>query len=121
MAQQWILFTKRTGDPKLLWLECELRRRGIPCRRRGESFHAPILEVPAAKLDAAWAVLTSELDELPDDAPAFAAPPCPHCGTPRRWTNEYLPPTCGRSECQRAEHEACAARNRKPARSRRSP
>lgn len=67
----WATFTRRTDDPKLAWLEERLAERGIPSRRRGRSFHAPVLEVPEEHLDAAWALLTPEVDELPDDDPAF--------------------------------------------------
>lgn len=67
----WTTFTRRTDDPKLFWLERELELRFIPCRREGESFHAPILYVKECHLEAAWAVLTPEIDEMADDHPMF--------------------------------------------------
>jgi hypothetical protein len=62
----WTLFTKRTDDPKLAWLERRLDDAGIRHRRNGASFHAPILEVPRASLDAAWAIL-DPVDDEPDE------------------------------------------------------
>lgn len=67
----WVRFTKRTDDPKLAWLEKHLAEHGIESRRNGESWHAPILEVHDDKLEAAWDLLTPELDEIPDDDPMF--------------------------------------------------
>lgn len=68
----WVLFTKRTDDPKLGHLERLLTAHEIPHRRRGQSFHAPILEVRRADLDAAWRLL-DPIDDLPDDHPSFGA------------------------------------------------
>lgn len=62
----WVRFTRRTNDPKLAWLQAQLAQAGIPSRRNGESWHAPILEVPEDKLDAAWAIL-DPVDDIPDD------------------------------------------------------
>lgn len=67
---KWVMFTKRTNDPKLTWIEEQLDALGIKHRRKGESFHAPILEVPENKLDDAWAFL-DPVDEVPDDHPMF--------------------------------------------------
>ncbi len=66
----WALFTKRTDDPKLAWLERKLTEAGIKHRRNGSSFHAPILEVEESKLDDAWAILTP-VDNIPDDDPRW--------------------------------------------------
>lgn len=41
---------------------------------------------------------------------------CPFCGEPRKATNEHLPTTCGRSDCQRADFLANKERNRKSSR-----
>lgn len=83
--QQWVMFTKRTDDPKLAWIERRLLARGIPSRRNGESWHAPILEVPVEHETAAWALLaeridvgrgarpyTRVIDEIADDHPIFS-------------------------------------------------
>lgn len=70
---KWVRFTKRTDDPKLAWLERRLRAAGIPSRRNGYSFHAPILEVPKDKLDAAWEILRP-VDDVDDDDPMFLSP-----------------------------------------------
>lgn len=43
---------------------------GIDSRRNGESFHAPILEVPEASLDLAWEIL-DPVDDVADDDPMF--------------------------------------------------
>lgn len=75
-ALKWVRFTKRTEDPKLKWLEAELKRHGIKSRRNGESWHAPILEVKQKDLDAAWKIL-DPVDDVPDDDARF---------------REYLPP-----------------------------
>lgn len=66
----WVTFTRRTEDPKLAWLERQLDAAGIDCRRHGETFHAPILQVRALDLDRAWAILTP-VDDVPDDDPRF--------------------------------------------------
>lgn len=63
-------FTKRTNDPKLSWLENRLSEAGIEHRRNGKSFHAPILEVDASKIDEAWDILTP-VDDIPDDDKSF--------------------------------------------------
>lgn len=76
----WVRFTKRTDDPKLAWVERRLAERGIPSRRVGHSFHAPILEVPQDREVAAWALLAEPFDEadgptvddMPDDDPVFS-------------------------------------------------
>ena len=75
----WKTFCKRTNDPKLRWIEAKLTEMHIPHRRHGDSWHAPILEVPRAHLEQAEAFLlmpfdgmTNEtVDDIPDDASAF--------------------------------------------------
>ena len=72
----WVMFTKRTDDPKLADLELRLGARGIQSRRSGRSFHAPILQVRKCHEDKAWDVLTGEVDgriydDIPDDDPIF--------------------------------------------------
>jgi hypothetical protein len=67
---KWERFTKRTEDPKLAWLERQLTAAGIKHRRNGHSFHAPILEVQADKIDEAWEILTP-VDDIPDDDPRW--------------------------------------------------
>ena len=66
----WSLFTKRTNEPKLSWLEKQLDAAEIEHRRNGESFHAPILEVRYGDLEKAWAILVS-VDDVPDDDKRF--------------------------------------------------
>jgi hypothetical protein len=63
-------FTKRTEDPKLAWLECQLALKGIPSRRAGFSYHAPILQVQHRHEEAADAILR-RVDDMPDDHPRF--------------------------------------------------
>lgn len=80
-SPSWVDFTRRTNDPKLAYIERLLKERGIPFRRFGRSFHAPILQVHSNRLDEAWAVLDMPMtgpggkpttfDELPDDHPTF--------------------------------------------------
>jgi len=67
---QWVKLCRRTNDPKLSWLECQLDHEGIPNRRNGESFHAPILEVDARFEDEAGAILNS-VDDIADDDEKF--------------------------------------------------
>jgi hypothetical protein len=74
----WTLFCKRTEDPKLSFIERELGRRDIKSRRNGESFHAPILQVPEDQLDAAWELFGEDVfgdgrrfDDIEDDDPIF--------------------------------------------------
>jgi hypothetical protein len=86
----FVVFTRRTDDPKLTWLQYQLEQRGIVSRRNGYSFHAPILEVDAEKLVEAWAFLMQPfgvvlsdgafqgianlaLDDIPDEHPFFRA------------------------------------------------
>ena len=77
-SKSWTLFTKRTNDPKLSYIEYRLDELGVPHRRNGESFHAPILEVPEEYLKVAWKLLDERhgryrLDDVRDDHPKFAA------------------------------------------------
>lgn len=69
----WVMFTKRTNDPTLSWLESQLDKLGIEHRRNGESCYAPIMEVREASLSDAWAVL-DPVDELEDDLERFWNP-----------------------------------------------
>ena len=76
MDIEWTTFTRRTNDPKLAYLERLLDRMGIPHRRRGFSWHAPITEVPKNRLEEAWDVLETliggaTLDDIPDDHSMF--------------------------------------------------
>ncbi len=66
----WEMVCKRTEDPKLAWIERQLAAQGIPCRRNGHSWHAPILEVPEAYLDRFWAWF-QPYDDIDDDDPRF--------------------------------------------------
>lgn len=62
----WVIFTRRTNDPKLTWLEGQLKQAGIQSERRGASFHAPSLWVKQVDLAAAWDIL-GPVDDLADD------------------------------------------------------
>lgn len=68
---KWETFTRRTDGFKLGWLQRQLDSRDIPNRLNGYSWHAPILEVPADRWDEAWAILTPEIDEMPDNHAMF--------------------------------------------------
>lgn len=72
-ANTWVQFTKRTDDPKLTWLQLRLLEIGIESRRRGCSWHGPILEVRQRDLARAWEILTP-IDNMRDDAPHFHTP-----------------------------------------------
>lgn len=69
----WAIFTKRTNSPKLDWLERRLDEAGILHERGGDSFHAPLLYVEAARLQAAFHIL-SPVDDIEDDDPMFLEP-----------------------------------------------
>ena len=58
---------RRTNEPKLSFIERELDRKNIDHRRKGETWHAPILQVDASKFDAAWDILTPIDDDDDDD------------------------------------------------------
>lgn len=78
---EWVCLCKRTDDPKLAWIERTLAQRGIPSRRNGFSFHAPILEVPVTHEEEAWNLMLSpargslRVDDLDDDDPMFTEEP----------------------------------------------
>ena len=57
----WVTLTRRTNDPKLKVIEACLDELGISYRRRGESFHAPILEVMEKNADSAQRLLNAPL------------------------------------------------------------
>ncbi len=50
-----------------------LARARIPCRLNGDSFHAPVLEVPGDDFERAWAVVVP-VDDLADDDSMFENP-----------------------------------------------
>lgn len=106
MSINWVQFTKRTDVPKLNYLECQLTLLKIPHKRSGESWHAPIMMVPAEYIGAARMMLGASarkiyelrvrhgvsLDDVPDDHHDFAEyeahdfipdcngePPCGEC------------------------------------------
>ena len=74
---EWVMFTKRTEDPKLAYLEHRLTELGIPHRRSGDSWHAPIMEVLQQDEDRASELLSEKygrkktLDDVRDDDPFF--------------------------------------------------
>jgi hypothetical protein len=74
----WVLFCKRTNEPKLSWIEMELGKLGIPYRRSAHrSFHADfILEVPKNREAEADAILMRRIgrytvDDIRDDHPRW--------------------------------------------------
>ncbi len=69
-ANKWTQFTKRTNDPKLGWIERCLADVGIPSRRHGASWHAPILQVPAWAEERADTFLRT-IDDIEDDHEMF--------------------------------------------------
>jgi hypothetical protein len=78
MSPVWVTLCRRTKDPKLAYLESSLTDMQIPHRRNGESFHAPILEVPhdrhaeaEAFLDSAFNDIYARVDDVPDNHPIF--------------------------------------------------
>lgn len=73
------MFTKRTNDPKLAWIERQLDLLNVPHRRNGESFHAPILEVSHFDIDKAETILSRRIgrytvDDIRDDHPRWSQP-----------------------------------------------
>lgn len=74
----WQTLCKRTNDPKLAYIERWLDDLAIPHRRNGESFHAPILEVPDGEHERAYLEILmapddtyGTFDDVPDDDPIF--------------------------------------------------
>lgn len=70
-SPEWITFTRRTDELKLIWLEQRLSDWQIPHRRNGASFHAPILQVPLDQIEEAWKILTP-IDDWDDGDDRFA-------------------------------------------------
>lgn len=70
MNTKFVLFTKRTNNPKLAWLERKLEEAGIAFKRTGESYHAPILRVLLKDERRAWQIL-DPVDDILDDDPRF--------------------------------------------------
>jgi hypothetical protein len=81
---EWVILCKRTNEPKLSWIESQLDDLGIPNRRDGESFHAPILTVPknfevrahlnvlGAPAPARYRRWYKTIDDMPDEHRHFA-------------------------------------------------
>jgi hypothetical protein len=72
----YVLFCKRTNEPKLSWIERQLDKHGIPHRRNGNSFHAPILEVATGFESQANEILMQRvgrytIDDIRDDHPRW--------------------------------------------------
>lgn len=68
--RKYILFTKRTDEPKLSWVLRECKAAGLRVRKSGWSFHAPCSWVHPDDNTAAWEILTP-IDDIPDDDPRF--------------------------------------------------
>jgi len=76
MSARWVLFCKRTEDPKLSWIERELDKLGIPHTRDGHSFHGPCLYVPEEQEELADSILSRRcgrwrIDDIRDDHPRW--------------------------------------------------
>lgn len=67
----YVLFTKRTNQPKLGYLLKKCRDAGLRVELRGESFHAPCSYVHKHDEPMAWAFL-DPIDDMPDDDPMFS-------------------------------------------------
>ena len=80
----FVMFTKRTEDPKLKWIEHQLTEAGIPHKRDGWSFHGPILSVPEDRLADADAIL-APVDDIPDDDPMWVEDPHGCACGPKDW------------------------------------
>lgn len=80
--EKWVTVCKRTEDPKLRHFEGRLDESGIEHRRNGESWHAPVLQVPSEQAEKAWDMLNTvydmgdgihqRYDDIPDDDPMFS-------------------------------------------------
>ncbi len=85
LPEEWVTILKRTNDPKLTWITVLFSDAGIPWRRNGDSFHAPIVEVRKEFAEVAWLLLglpcsaygikengNPALDDIEDDHPHFS-------------------------------------------------
>lgn len=70
LAGPFVTLTRRTGEPKLSWLERQLTLAGITHRRHGRTVQAPILQVAEHQLAKARAVL-EPVDGVPASHPRF--------------------------------------------------
>jgi hypothetical protein len=61
---EWVALSRRTNDPKLMWIEAQLEISGVPSRRSGYSWHAPILEIPIDAFHAGMAILSQRVGQL---------------------------------------------------------
>lgn len=90
----------------------ELDREALADRDRRRQQIADQVEAERAAIwplvtnDNAAAVLAWQRQRLAE----LEAQSCPHCGEALPRVNEYIPPTCGRSECQEAAYHANARR-----------
>lgn len=94
--EKWVVFTRRTNEPKLRWIQRQLFGRGIVWRHNGDSAHAPIIEVLKSDLEKAWEFL-DPVDNIADDDPRWEqelAEMC-SCPFPPRMTLDTYPPKCG--------------------------
>lgn len=69
-VDEWVVFTKRTNDPKLRWLLGKCQEKGLRVKIEGESRHAPISWVHRDDYSAAESIL-APVDNLPDNARKF--------------------------------------------------
>lgn len=68
--ENYVLFTKRTEEPKLGYLVKLCHEAGLRVEKRGMSFHAPTTYVHVDDEEKAWEIL-DPIDDLPDDDPMF--------------------------------------------------
>lgn len=93
---EWVLFTKRTNEPKLRWIFRQLYGRRIPYRHNGESAHAPIIEVLKQDLEKAWEFL-DPVDNIDDDDPRWERELAEMCSCTylSPFQLDMYPPKCG--------------------------
>lgn len=68
--KNYVLFTKRTNDPKLSYVLKKCREKGLRVKKSGKSFHAPCSWVHVEDEEKAWEIL-SPIDDIDDNDPMF--------------------------------------------------
>lgn len=70
LKTEYVLFTKRTNQPKLGWLIKKCKKAGLRVRIDGSSFHAPCSWVHPADESSAWEIL-GPVDNVADNNRRF--------------------------------------------------